>query len=224
MKKHIPNIVTLGNLMCGILAVMAALQGQALWALGFVVAGALFDFADGATARALHVSSPMGRELDSLADMVTFGFTPGATAYVLLAPLAPVCPVLPYAGFLITLFSALRLAKFNIDTRQTSTFIGLATPANALFWLGAAIMMPADELPIWAVWTLLAVVVLSCWLLVSELPMFSLKFHSLRWADNPVRYIFLALSLVLIVLLGRRSLVAVILLYIVMSLTLKRWF
>lgn len=223
MKKHIPNIVTLGNLMSGIIAVMYALEGNAMLAMLFVVTGSLFDFADGATARALKVSSPIGRELDSLADMVTFGFTPGATAFVLLHPLARFSAALPYLGFLITLFSALRLAKFNIDTRQTTSFIGLPTPANALFWLGLAIVAPAYAYD-WSMWLLLCMVGLSCWLLVAEVPMFSLKFHNFRFRDNWVRYLFLLISLAAVIVLREKSLVFIIAIYIILSLLLRRHF
>ena len=130
MKKHIPNIITLCNQMCGIIAAICAYEAEFRWTLLFVVLGALFDFCDGASARLLKVQSPMGKELDSLADMITFGLVPGLVAFRLLTPLALNCIYIPFLGFLITLFSALRLAKFNIDIRQTTSFLGLETPAN----------------------------------------------------------------------------------------------
>ena len=144
-------------------------------ALLFVLIGALLDFMDGAVARLLHVSSPLGKELDSLADVITFGLVPGMIAFRLLAPLASVWTYLPYLGFLITLFSTYRLGKFNIDERQTTSFIGLATPPNAIFWASLVCWLNATTLPTWAPWVLLAGSLLSCYLLVSEIPFFSFK-------------------------------------------------
>lgn len=209
MKKHIPNIITLGNLSCGIVALMMACEGcfeQALW---FVVGGVLFDFFDGMTARLLGVSSAMGKELDSLADMVTSGMVPGMVAYKMIGG------NFAYVGFLITLFSALRLAKFNIDERQHESFIGLATPANALFWLGMAVGF-GEMIP---VWTLVTLTVLSSWLLVSPVPMFSLKFkeYGLKSRMNVVRYAFLLISLGLLIAFGYRGLPMVIVLYVLIS-------
>lgn len=237
MKKHIPNIITLSNQMCGIIAAIFAYNYDFRLALLFVVCGALFDFCDGASARLLKVQSPMGKELDSLADMITFGLVPGIVAFRLLSPLASVFIFIPYFGFLITLFSALRLAKFNIDSRQTSSFLGLATPANALFWLGLANLQSFNDWSLFLCslicgdfdilmilcWTILALVVLTSLLLVSEIPMFSLKFHNFRFRENWVRFVFLALSLLLLIVFHESGLVFVILLYIIMSITLRRW-
>lgn len=240
MKKHIPNIITLCNQMCGIVAAISAYEYDFRMALLFVVLGALFDFCDGASARFLKVQSPMGKELDSLADIITFGLVPGIVAFRLLTPLASVWLYIPYLGFLITLFSALRLAKFNIDTRQTTSFLGLATPANALLWLGFAninllndtkgvifFLMCAttgnSETIFLICWTILALVLMSSWLLVSGIPMFSLKFHNLKFKDNWVRFLFLALSLILLIIFHEGGLVFVILLYIIMSITFSKW-
>lgn len=219
MKKHIPNIITLCNQMCGIIAAICAYEAEFRWTLLFVVLGALFDFCDGASARLLKVQSPMGKELDSLADMITFGLVPGLVAFRLLTPLALNCIYIPFLGFLITLFSALRLAKFNIDIRQTTSFLGLATPANALLWLGLANLPLPDNI----CWGILALVVLTSCLLVSEIPMFSLKFHNLKLKDNWVRFLFLALSLILLIIFHEGGLVFVIILYIIMSITLRKW-
>lgn len=204
---------------CGIIATLMALQSEWNMAMLFVIAGALFDFCDGATARALDVQSPVGKELDSLADLITSGLTPGAVAFMLLTPLSIYCTSIPYFGFFITLFSGLRLARFNVDERQTSSFIGLATPANALFWIGMAYsygdVITDNE---WCLWVTLGMVFVSCALLVCGLPMFSLKFHSLKWGENKVRYIFLLLCLAVIALAKLDSLPYIIILYVIISL------
>jgi CDP-diacylglycerol--serine O-phosphatidyltransferase len=200
---------------------------MALWA---IIAGAVFDFFDGMVARLLHVSSPIGKELDSLADVVTFGLAPATMVFSWLRECADahlhMLPafVVPFLAFLLVAFSALRLAKFNVDERQTSSFIGLPTPANALFW-GALVLGSHDKIvssPFG--WMLVvALVLLFSWLLVSEIPMFSLKFKSLAWAPNRIAYIFLLVSLVLLIFLGLNGLSAVIGWYIVLSvLTQKR--
>lgn len=135
MKKHIPNTITCCNLISGCIATYWAFQGDYRLALLFIVIGAVFDFFDGMTARLLHVSSPIGKELDSLADDITFGFAPSAIVFSFLSPLTTqLSPYIPYLAFVMAAFSALRLAKFNLDERQTLGFIGLPTPANALFW------------------------------------------------------------------------------------------
>ena len=145
MKKHIPNTITCCNLISGCIATYWAFQGEFDMALTFIVIGAVFDFFDGMSARLLHVSSPIGKELDSLADDVTFGVAPSAIIFAELAIidypayLEPLHPILPYLAFVMAAFSALRLAKFNLDERQSMGFIGLPTPANALFW-GALIV------------------------------------------------------------------------------------
>lgn len=217
MKKHVPNILTLCNLLSGIIAVVFAYNGDFRMALLFVVIGVLFDFCDGAAARALGVVSPVGKELDSLADMVTSGLVPGMVAFKLLGGLAEYWCVLPYIGFLISLFSALRLAQFNVDERQTSSFIGLATPANALFWLGLSAGY-ADTL---RTPTIIVLILLTSWLLVSPIPMFSLKFHGFGMTRlNIVRYVFLALSLVLLICFGVKGLPLVIGMYVGISVVL----
>lgn len=215
IKKHIPNTITLLNQFSGIVACICAYNSRFDLALTFMLAGAAFDFMDGAAARLLHVSSPMGKELDSLADIISFGLLPGMVAFKLLTPLADTWEYLPYAGFIITLFSALRLAKFNIDTRQSDSFIGLATPANAIFWVGTAYAFPAvaDMSP----WIIIAAELVSCYLLVSELPMFSLKFHNFRLRENAIRYIFLGGCVVLIAVFLLRSLPFIIIWYLILS-------
>ncbi|MBO4362123.1 MAG: CDP-alcohol phosphatidyltransferase family protein [Paludibacteraceae bacterium] len=196
MKKHIPNIITCCNLLCGAIAVMLAAEGLFHCALGMIVLGALFDFFDGMSARALKVSNPIGKEIDSLADVITFGLAPSV---MLMQAIRLATENSNYswgwwsaAALVMAAFSALRLAKFNIDERQTSSFIGLATPANAIFW--ASLIAAFPDMASWGEWlpfAMLAVAALSCWLLVCELPFFSLKFHSLKWKENQTRYIFL---------------------------------
>lgn len=204
-----------------------AFEGQFLSAFVLILVGALFDFCDGMSARLLKVSSPIGKELDSLADCITFGLAP-TMMLVQSVRLSTMNSNYEWGywalvGLLMAAFSALRLAKFNCDERQTSSFIGLATPANAIFW--GSLIAQYPELPAVAEWVpvvMMAVMVVSCYLLVCELPMFSLKFHDLKWANNKVRYVFLIGALVLLalcVLMGSPLLsgAAIILWYIVSS-------
>ncbi len=227
IKRHIPNAITCCNLFSGCVAVTMAFQGLFEWALAFIVLGAVFDFFDGMAARLLNVSSPMGVEMDSLADDVTFGFAPAAMVYVymksLLYPLflEPVVEYLPYLAFLIAVFSAVRLAKFNIDKRQSVSFIGLPTPANALFWaslvVGAGHWLGNEIHSGWII--MIGLIFLSSYLMVSEIPMFSLKFKSLSWRRNKVRYIFL-LTVIPMLFLGFSSAVFIITWYVILSLSL----
>lgn len=225
MKKHIPNTITLLNQFSGIVACIFAYNSRFDLALLFVLIGATLDFMDGAMARLLRVSSPLGKELDSLADVITFGLVPGMIAFRLLGPLAEVWEYMTYLGFLITLFSTYRLGKFNIDERQTTSFIGLATPANAIFWLGLAYGYQS-LLSAVSPWFVLVAVVVSSYLLVCELPMFSFKFHNFGWAENRIRYMFIVGAIVLAVVFFRQSLPLIILWYILLSvvgaLTIKR--
>ena len=225
MKKHIPNTITLLNQFSGIVACIFAYNSRFDLALLFVLIGATLDFMDGAMARLLRVSSPLGKELDSLADVITFGLVPGMIAFRLLGPLAEVWEYMPYLGFLITLFSTYRLGKFNIDERQTTSFIGLATPANAIFWLGLAYGYQS-LLSAVSPWFILVAVVVSAYLLVCELPMFSFKFHNFGWAENRIRYMFIIGAIVLAVVFFRQSLPLIILWYILLSVvgvvTIKR--
>ena len=224
VKKHIPNTITCCNLISGCVAAVYAFEGVYPLAFAFIIAGAVFDFFDGLSARALKVSSPIGKELDSLADVITFGFAPAAMVYSWLSECAVVhldmlvAVVMPFFAFLLVAFSALRLAKFNVDERQTSSFIGLPTPANALFW-GALVIGSHDivvENPYG--WILvIALVLVFSWLLVAEIPMFSLKFKNLTWKSNRIVYIFLFVSLILLVLFGLNGLSAVIGWYIILS-------
>ena len=197
IKKHIPNTITCLNLISGCIATYWAFQGIYELALLFIVIGAVFDFFDGMVARLLHVSSPIGKELDSLADDITFGFAPSAIVFDFLCKFHTHLFFIPYLAFIMAAFSALRLAKFNLDERQALGFIGLPTPANALFW-GALIyrlqwkeLLEPYQLPEIYFYGILVLLPISCYLLVSEVPMFALKFKTWGWKGNEIKYIFL---------------------------------
>jgi len=218
-KKHIPNSITCLNLISGCIATYWAFQGDAQLALLFIVIGAVFDFFDGMVARLLHVSSPIGKELDSLADDITFGFAPSAIVFNFLVPLTThLSPIIPYLAFIMAAFSALRLAKFNLDERQALGFIGLPTPANALFW-GSLLVGLGEEIATlpYAGYLILAGVLISSYLLVSEIPMFALKFKSWGRQGNEVKYIFLLTSIPLLLLLEVSGLAAIIAWYVILS-------
>ena len=227
--RNIPNTLTSCNLFSGCIAAYMAFHGNYKEALLFIVLGAMFDFFDGMTARLLHVSSPIGKELDSLADDITFGLAPAAIAFSLFKEvyypdfLMPVAGIMPYTAFLIAVFSGLRLAKFNIDERQTSSFIGMPTPAHALFWASLAVgghsFLISDNFN--AIYLFVLVVVMSL-LLVAELPMFSLKFKDLSWGHNKVSYIFLIVSLPLLIIFQLSGIAAVIIWYILLSLATRK--
>ena len=237
MKKHIPNTITCLNLISGCIATYWAFQGDYQMALLFIVIGAVFDFFDGMSARLLHVSSPIGKELDSLADCITFGFAPSAIIFSYMAgihatqrclsPLEfPFLLMVGQAGtaavaFIMAAFSALRLAKFNLDERQALGFIGLPTPANALFW--GSLIVGAGA---WINTSLIIMlgVPLSCYLLVSEIPMFALKFKTWGWKGNEVKYIFLLTCIPLLLLLGVSGLAAIIAWYVILSVINSHFF
>lgn len=227
IKKHIPNTITCLNLLCGCLACMFAFKGYenaqyVYLAAMLMCASALFDFMDGLAARLLKAYSPMGKELDSLADLISFGFAPGVVAmqvaFMIILPSHTewwwIC--LPYIAFLIPVFAGLRLAKFNIDTRQTTSFIGLPVPANALFWIGYFTMTATYE---WmeCIYLWIAMVLMFSYLMVSEIPMFSLKFANLGLKDNYIRYILIITTILFVVFLGFGGLAPSILTYILLS-------
>lgn len=226
MKRHIPNTITCCNLICGCIAVQQAFAGNCEASFFFIVLGAVFDFFDGFAARLLHVSSPIGKELDSLADCITFGFAPATIVYHLLQGTAgTMWPLLPYAAFLLAAFSALRLAKFNLDERQALGFIGLPTPACALFWASLCQTIEHSQeihgwmasAPGYATAAILALLLLSCWILVSEIPMFALKFKTFGWKGNTLRYSFVLASAILLAFCGWGGFSAVIVLYVILS-------
>ncbi len=224
IKNHIPNTITCCNLISGCIATFWAFQGRCDLALLFIVIGAVFDFFDGMSARLLGVSSPIGKELDSLADCITFGFAPSAIVYEYLRPDTE---LLPFIVFIMAAFSALRLAKFNLDERQALGFIGLPTPANALFW-GSLIVGAGDWMksaPF--ISSNLSLVILagsfiSCYLLVAEIPMFALKFKHWGWKGNEIKYIFLLTCIPLLAFLGISGLAAIIAWYIILSIITNR--
>lgn len=220
MKKHIPNMITCCNLISGCIATYWAFCGVWDVALLFIVIGAVFDFFDGMSARLLGVSSPIGKELDSLADDITFGFAPSAIIFDFMKGGVEYLPwhYLIYIAFFMAAFSALRLAKFNLDERQSMGFIGLPTPANALFW-GALLVGAGDWLlsSPYLYYAVVAGMLLSCWLLVSEVPMFALKFKSWGFKGNEIKYVFVLTSAVLIILFHIIGIAIVIAWYILLS-------
>ena len=218
MKKHIPNTITCCNLISGCIATWFAFQSDYRMALLFIVIGAVFDFFDGMSARLLHVSSNIGKELDSLADDITFGFAPSAIVFSYLCSFHIHLIILPFLAFLMAAFSALRLAKFNLDERQALGFIGLPTPANALFWGSLIVGLHQSGFFFEGLeWVILAGVFISCYLLVAEIPMFALKFKHWGWKGNEIKYIFILSCVPILLLLGIIGLAVIIAWYVILS-------
>ena len=217
MKKHIPNAITCANLFSGCIGVVFAFKGELEIAAYFVLLSGIFDFFDGMVARLLKVKSVIGKELDSLADMVSFGFLPGVVMFQLLNAGDYSNEYLPYLGFIITVFSALRLAKFNIDERQTEDFIGLNTPMNTLFIVSLPFIAKDYPEVIGSTILLIGLVVVTSFLLVSEIKIFSMKLSDTSWEKNKMKYLFLILSAVLIALLKFTAVPFVLVLYIGLS-------
>ena len=213
MKKHIPNILTLANLTAGCVGLVAAFNGEFITASYLIWIAAIFDFFDGFAARLLKVSSPIGKELDSLADMVTFGVLPSVIVFNMLGGAAN---MVNYLAFSIAIFSALRLAKFNIDESQSKSFIGVPTPANAFF---------VSSLPFWQLTypdlttnsLILSVAVIMSLLLVAPVEMLALKFDDYKFNNNKSRYLLLLVSLGLIIVFKALALPIIIIFYIVLS-------
>lgn len=245
IKKQIPNFITLLNLFCGCIAVIFAVQGHLELTALFVMMGIGFDFFDGFAARILDVKSELGLQLDSLADMVTSGVAPAIVMYQLLSQVFGkpfyVTPnswnfkqvfasfdlsYMSLLGLLIALASAYRLAKFNIDTRQTTSFIGLPTPANTLLIISLPLILKFQQ-ETWVIeiilnkWFLIGLTLMSCYLLNAEIRLFALKFKTWGFAENKIRYIFLVLTIVLIALLKYMAIPCIILLYVLMSLVFQ---
>ncbi|MBL7931089.1 MAG: CDP-alcohol phosphatidyltransferase family protein [Bacteroidia bacterium] len=236
IKKHIPNTITLGNLLCGCLAIVKAFEGNLVWAAIFVGFALILDFFDGFTARLLKVASPIGKDLDSLADMVTFGVVPSIIMFQLIKHGSDVYRLsamqldnisetgfMPYVAFIIAIFSCIRLAKFNNDTRQTGSFIGLPTPANAMVICSIPLIAHDTyhsdtfiEMMLNPV-VLCVVSVVMSFLLIAELPLFALKFKNFSWTDNKVKYLFLLASVLLLIILRFVAIPLIILLYILIS-------
>lgn len=225
LTRHIPNTVTCLNLFSGCVACVMAFEARYDAAFVCILCSAVFDFFDGMLARMLNAHSVIGKDIDSLADDISFGLAPAVMLFSLLNEmnypdyLAGIRSVFPYLAFLVAVFSALRLAKFNNDTRQTTSFIGLPVPANALFW--SSIIIGMHDIFISEAFNplyLLAGIMLFSYLLVSEIPMFSLKFKNLSWKDNKVTFVFLVVCIPLLALLGMSGFAAVIGWYIILSL------
>jgi CDP-diacylglycerol--serine O-phosphatidyltransferase len=266
IKKHIPNMITCGNLFCGCLAIVCAFKGDLVWSAYLVGIAAVLDFFDGFVARLLKVGGELGKQLDSFADMLTFGVVPGVVMYKMLVlsfelmgmrgqPRCdipnncdyPFCSdhhytIFALVAFLITIFSAVRLAKFNIDTRQTNSFVGLPTPANSILICSFPLILDLRNVNLLAYqrsfmptsWNtyglsiispnivlnpyfLIGLTILMSYLLVAELPLFALKFKNLGWPDNKIRYSFLIISVILLILFQFIAIPFIIFLYIIMS-------
>lgn len=264
IRRNIPNAITCGNLLCGCLAIVKIFNGDLVWAAYLVGIAAVLDFFDGFAARMLHVASPIGKDLDSLADMVTFGVVPGFMGYKLITDSLYVNNLiqikdgikdfnfgslwekanfdpgfLPYIAFIIPVFSAIRLAKFNNDARQTESFIGLPTPANAIFFCSIPLVLKqitdayaadknpfellidASSNPILALlgnyWVLIALMLVFSFMLIMQLPLFSLKFKSFGWKGNEIRFVFIVLSLALLGSLKFIGIPLIIIVYLLMS-------
>lgn len=226
MRKHIPNSITSLNLFSGCIAIVMAFQGAFIWVVFWVIIAAVFDFFDGMAARLLNVTSKIGKELDSLADVVSFGVAPAMAVFIMLRDytqyvefFSPLESYIPYLAFIIPVFSALRLAKFNIDERQTSSFLGLPTPANALFWISYVYGIQNISISNNALLLLTVsfIVVLSL-LMVSEVPMFSFKLNNLKIKGNEKPLILMICAITFLSLWGIMGLALTILVYIGLSL------
>lgn len=244
MIKQIPNIITSLNLLCGCVAIMFAVSGDLVSASFFAFAGIFLDFFDGLAARVLNAQSQVGLQLDSLADVVTSGVLPGIVMVQLLSEAltgtsldisaifsstsnnTSIESYLPFIGLLIAVASGYRLAKFNIDTRQTTSFIGLPVPANTLLILSLPLIISFQASQqitevILTPWFLIIITLVSCVLLNAEIPLFGLKFKTWNFKDNAVRYLFLIASILLLVVLKFIAIPIIIFLYILVSLFWK---
>ena len=237
MKKHIPNLITLLNLLSGCIAAVLAVEGRLIEAGFFVILGIFFDFFDGFAARIFKVQGELGKQLDSLADMVTSGLVPGIVMFQLIknslessqsSNLMPnaICEegysYLPFIGFVVTLASAYRLANFNIDTRQTSSFIGIPTPANALLILSFPLILAysSSEIAfdiIQNTWFLIGITLFGSYMMNADIPLFSLKFKDYTFKNNKIKYLFLIMSIVALLFLKFVAIPLIIILYVLLS-------
>ena len=235
----VPNFITSLNLASGSLAVFFGIEGQLGWAAIFIFAAAVFDFLDGLAARLLQAYSEIGKQLDSLADLVSFGLAPAAMLFTMLEltmfktnqPIfeieaTPLQWVFLFSVLIVPIAGAFRLAKFNIDDRQTDSFLGLPIPANAIFYASLGLLLELGAKPeintvILNRFNLMTAIVLLSALMISEVPMFSFKFKSLKWKDNQVRFLFVALVVAMAVFLQFYAIPLVIISYVVISLLLK---
>ncbi len=217
IRKHIPNLLTCANLVCGCVGIFFVFSGDLLMATYLIWTAMIFDFLDGFSARMLKVSSPIGKELDSLADMVTFGVLPAFMMFSLIREGMTGYSWLAFAALAVAVFSALRLANFNVDTRQSDQFIGLPTPANALF-LSSLPFLEGSTLD-WVLnpWPLLVISLVFALLLVAPLPLFSLKFSNFRYSENRIRINFLLISLLCLLFFRLAGIPLIIVVYLAMS-------
>ncbi|MFN8344072.1 MAG: CDP-diacylglycerol--serine O-phosphatidyltransferase [Spirosomataceae bacterium] len=220
----IPNLMTCGNLLCGCLGIVFSFRGDLLLSGGLIFIAAVLDFLDGFAARLLKQSSPIGKELDSLADMVTFGALPSMILFQLLERTSDSIEIgsllISFSAFILAVFSALRLAKFNIDTRQSDSFIGVPTPANAILVASLPFILrshPELESFIINRFVLVGYTLLMSFMLVMEWPLLAFKFKTFAWKDNRIKYIFLGLSVILLFLLKFAAIPLIVGLYIVLS-------
>lgn len=229
IKKHIPNTITCCNLISGCIAIAYAFSGKIEISFTWIIIGAVFDFFDGMSARLLKVSSPIGKELDSLADIVTFGVAPSTILFSKLGIMSypsfleSLRGILPFIAYIMAAFSALRLAKFNLDERQSLGFIGLPTPANALFWGSLLIGLGKriDSSPLMCIFIIVGIFI-SSWLMVSEIPMFALKFKEWGWKKNQIKYIFLLTCIPLIAIFGITGFAIIVAWYVIISYIIKK--
>lgn len=228
IKKHIPNAITCANLFCGCLALVQAFNANLEGAAYLVGLAAVLDFLDGFAARMLKVTSIIGKDLDSLADMVTFGVVPGVVVFHYLNAIESSMPQytfllndyewINYIAFSLTIFSAVRLAKFNNDPRQSDSFIGLPTPANAIFWCSIIFLQDSPvALSIINPYSMIIGVILFSILLISEIPLFALKFRHFTWSGNRIRFSFLGMSVLLLIGFQFLGIPLIIILYILFS-------
>ena len=239
-RKHVPNLITLCNLASGLIALVYAFDTNLQMAFFWVCMGIFFDFWDGFFARIFKAQSPIGLQLDSLADMVTSGVVPGVAMFELLANIAELqddynlaydnfyLDMLPYAGFIITLASCYRLAKFNVDTRQSESFIGLPTPANALFIMSLPMVLKTTESELIFSflsnpYVLVGVSLLSAFMLNAEIPLFSLKVKYFNWETNKIQIIFLVISVLFLFFFQYLGIPLIILFYVLLSAITNRF-
>ncbi|MBQ1968883.1 MAG: CDP-alcohol phosphatidyltransferase family protein [Flavobacteriales bacterium] len=237
IKKHIPNTLTLLNLLCGVIATIFAYNEYYMHAAVFFLSGVTFDFFDGFAARMLNVKSDVGKELDSLADCITSGLLPSMVMFTMMcssladingdwvADWFPVswAELASWTAFIIVMFSALRLAKFNLDTRQSESFIGLPTPACGLIVVFLPFLRGVDFMTdaLNNYWVLLGITLLCSYLLVSEIHLFALKFKNFTWKDNREKWTLIAFSVLMIAVAGWKAFPVIILVYVAMSMIIN---
>jgi len=220
MLRQLPNFLTCCNLICGCFGIVFLLEDRGIPAAYFVWAAGIFDFFDGFAARLLKVNSPIGKELDSLADVISFGVLPALVMYKLIGD-HTTSEVLPYIGFSIAAFAALRLAIFNIDETQTDSFRGLNTPATTLFITSLPLLPESVGKWLFQDWILILLTLALSLLMVSRIEIFALKFKNFSWQENKLRFTFLILSVLLLVVFHVAAIPLIILLYVALSLMAK---